>query len=554
MEPWYGRGESALEELRGIDPARILVFDTETTGLDPDEDEVLQFSACDGNGDVLMNEHFGTESKEEWPGAEAVNGISPEDVAGKPPFRTAAQRVQELVDGSDLVVAYNYAFDSKFLEAAGVRLSGKPVFDAMIEYAPVGGRWNAVHDEFKWAKLADAAGSYGITFDAHDASNDARATAALTRALIFDGNERGYAAVVREGPDKAREWAMERPAYLGGGKWEDIPRIAKAAAENPWRHELMLLDRMRTDCEYFLGNGFGSKRHIWAGSVESQAAAMRSILGNIPEDERPDWMDERTIAEYERAMLLAREIAKSFGGESVQWLGALADVRHDAARRGLAWPTADDLGGGTADEMAAALDSMVEKRMEASGVHEDRCCAISTAQRRAVWDARTLTGAGFSFDDRVGPLADARTAARYERLTGAKMPTSGLVYDAYRASGLGPGEFADVLAKSVWLDPEEVDEAHVAAGVPANLAELAFAAARDVVAAGHAGEMEEICSAAERFAANAGSSHAGAPERKTRAHSETRSARRTRSANAAHAASAQVASAGTRERNGKEAR
>lgn len=39
----------------------------------------------------------------------------------------------------------------------------------------------------------------------------------------------------------------------------------------------MLLDRMRNDCNYFLGNGNGYEGHLWGGSVEVICDEMERI-------------------------------------------------------------------------------------------------------------------------------------------------------------------------------------------------------------------------------------------------------------------------------------
>ena len=58
-----------------------------------------------------------------------------------------------------------------------------------------------------------------------------------------------------------------------------------------------MLDRLRLDCEYFLGNG---EKHLWAGNVQDQIAEMRKIWNLLPE--KPVWLTMEKINEYERLM------------------------------------------------------------------------------------------------------------------------------------------------------------------------------------------------------------------------------------------------------------
>lgn len=53
-----------------------VIFDVETTGLDPENDEILQFSAINENGEVLMNTYIKPTHHTEWKDAESVNHIS----------------------------------------------------------------------------------------------------------------------------------------------------------------------------------------------------------------------------------------------------------------------------------------------------------------------------------------------------------------------------------------------------------------------------------------------------------------------------------------------
>lgn len=70
-------------------PDLAVVLDTETTGLMPEEDDILQFAAVDYGGNVLLNKFYGSE-KASWPEAEAVNHISPASVAHLAPLKRNA--------------------------------------------------------------------------------------------------------------------------------------------------------------------------------------------------------------------------------------------------------------------------------------------------------------------------------------------------------------------------------------------------------------------------------------------------------------------------------
>ena len=50
----------------------------------------------------------------------------------------------------------------------------------------------------------------------------------------------------------------------------------------------MLLDRLRADCDYFLGAGGRSEKHLWAGNVHTQIKKMRELYDALPE--KPEWL------------------------------------------------------------------------------------------------------------------------------------------------------------------------------------------------------------------------------------------------------------------------
>lgn len=65
-------------------------------------------------------------------------------------------------------------------------------------------------------------------------------------------------------------------------------------------YQYMLLDRLKTDCEYFLGNGNRNEKHLWAGSVDAQIKEMKKIWNSLKE--KPEWLTMEDINNYEKLM------------------------------------------------------------------------------------------------------------------------------------------------------------------------------------------------------------------------------------------------------------
>lgn len=64
-----------------------------------------------------------------------------------------------------------------------------------------------------------------------------------------------------------------------------------------------MLDRMRSDCDYYLGNGRIYGNHLWAGEVEEQIKYMKSLWLSFAEDKKPEWLTWEQILQYEKDML-----------------------------------------------------------------------------------------------------------------------------------------------------------------------------------------------------------------------------------------------------------
>ena len=162
-----------------------IYFDTETTGLDPERDEVLTLSAVDGNGNVLWDRAYRPTRVAEWSEAEAVNGISPADVAACSEISEDAEALRELFDAADRVVGYNVGFDLGFLVGAGVMLPEScEVHDTMRDFAELYGEVDLARHDWRRKRLAFAADHIGHDWEgreAHGSLADALATLDVQR-------------------------------------------------------------------------------------------------------------------------------------------------------------------------------------------------------------------------------------------------------------------------------------------------------------------------------------------------------------------------------------
>ena len=163
--------------------ARGAVVDTETTGLSLETDAIIEFAMvifeyCRDSGRVYRILDVFDQLEDPGmpipPASTAVHGITDEMVAGK---RIDDQRVAELVQGLDLVIAHNARFDRPFLEH---RL---PVFKALpwaCSLQQVG--WSA--ENMASAKLEYLAYRMGFFYDAHRAQTDCLALLELLQSPL----------------------------------------------------------------------------------------------------------------------------------------------------------------------------------------------------------------------------------------------------------------------------------------------------------------------------------------------------------------------------------
>ncbi len=70
--------------------------------------------------------------------------------------------------------------------------------------------------------------------------------------------------------------------------------------DHSFEFEYMLLDRCRTDCEYFLACGNRQEQYLWGKDVVSHIAKMKELWNLLPE--KPEWLSMQEIVWFEKAM------------------------------------------------------------------------------------------------------------------------------------------------------------------------------------------------------------------------------------------------------------
>ncbi|MDR6939235.1 LPD11 domain-containing protein [Arcanobacterium hippocoleae] len=99
-------------------------------------------------------------------------------------------------------------------------------------------------------------------------------------------------------------------------QWKDylIEHRCSAINASDLIHYYNFLDRLQSDCKYYLGacvedqvDMVIAQKHLWAGTIEGQIDKMREIYENLPENEKPVWLSLSDINEYEKKMLAARD-------------------------------------------------------------------------------------------------------------------------------------------------------------------------------------------------------------------------------------------------------
>ena len=173
---------------------RLVLFDTETTGLDFSRDEIIEFSAVvlDKTGVIREYDELITLSPGGFvpPKIQQLTGITDMDLRerGLPKTRVCRD-IAELFQGNVLLLAYNAHFDLSFLYYMLLRhgdpqiLKGKDKLDLLTVYRD---RHSYPH------KLCSAIERYGLSgkvVNSHRAIDDVLATVAVMEEMVKEKDD-----------------------------------------------------------------------------------------------------------------------------------------------------------------------------------------------------------------------------------------------------------------------------------------------------------------------------------------------------------------------------
>ena len=134
-----------------------------------------------------------------------------------------------------------------------------------------------------------------------------------------DGTERGRDGGAESDRSPALDGPDEQSPAQRGGAGAQRPDL-RLTTEEPTEAgsdelpafvdhsgDYVLLDRLRADCDYFLGAGGRSEKHLWAGNVHAQIKKMRELYDALPE--KPEWLTAEAIDRYAAQMAAPYQVA-----------------------------------------------------------------------------------------------------------------------------------------------------------------------------------------------------------------------------------------------------
>lgn len=239
---------------------RVLVLDTETTGLDQGKESIIELALLRMDidsgtglpvGEVQVYDGLEDPGKPIPPEVVALTGIRDADVQGQ---TLDGARVAALLEGVDLVIAHNAGFDRPFVEK---RFGQFAELDWACSFADID--WKAQGQGS--AKLESLALAHGWFYDAHRAEMDCHALLAVLAQPLPQAPHTGLAHLLE---------AARRPSYAlqATNAPFEAKDLLKArsyrwnAEQRVWHTRLADEAALAAECAWLKDKVYGQRRAI----------------------------------------------------------------------------------------------------------------------------------------------------------------------------------------------------------------------------------------------------------------------------------------------------
>jgi DNA polymerase III epsilon subunit-like protein len=178
-----------------LEQGNFVVLDSETTGLSPAHDDIIELALVHASGSVLFSSLIQLQDPARPDLAAHIHGITGEMLASAPRFPELWPTIAAILRRFRHVLVYNADFDRPLLAATasryGLRVPGVTWTCLMEQYAVYHGAWSNYDRSYTWQSLTTACDCLGITVpgESHHATADALAALSVLHALAMrDGH------------------------------------------------------------------------------------------------------------------------------------------------------------------------------------------------------------------------------------------------------------------------------------------------------------------------------------------------------------------------------
>jgi hypothetical protein len=75
-------------------------------------------------------------------------------------------------------------------------------------------------------------------------------------------------------------------------------------SEDENKFNYMMLDRLRSDCDYYLGYGNRRKNRLYYEDEQKHINRMKELYNSFPDNKKPEWLTYEQILNYEKLIVI----------------------------------------------------------------------------------------------------------------------------------------------------------------------------------------------------------------------------------------------------------